>query len=320
MKLSFEAVKNITFGSIRSFEDADGMHFAKCTEKQVAAWKEFSDFLGTGAAATTGVRLDFHTNSKRFAFKPSSGRRFELYVNGTFREVFLRNDEDDVEFSFVINEPTEESRITLYFPSHDVPGVLSYVELDDGATLCPHKFDMKFFFIGDSITQGWNSHYDSLSYANRVSDFFNAESVIQGVGGAFFHENIFDPSIDFDPDVALVAFGTNDWGRFESIDELIEHTSKFLDAFADRFAGKKLFGISPIWRGNPSDEIRKTGYFKDVCEAVKNQIKAHGITLIEGEYLTPHMPDFYSDQYLHPNGLGFGIYAENLCKALKDQI
>ena len=319
MKLSFETVKNITFGAIRSYEDQSGMHFAKCTEKQVAAWKEFSDFLGTGASATTGVRLDFHTNSKRFTFKAYSGRRFELYINGTFRAEFLRKDEDDVEFSFDIDESLEENRITLYFPSHDVPGVLSYVELDDGATVCPHKFDKKFFFIGDSITQGWDSHYDSLSYANRVSDFFNANSVIQGVGGAFFHENIFDPAIDFDPDAAFVAFGTNDWGRFASIDELIEHTSKFLDAFAERFAGKKLFGISPIWRGN-SGELKPAGYFKDVCAVVKDQIKAHGITLIDGETLTPHMTDFFSDLYLHPNGLGFGIYAQSLCKALKDQI
>lgn len=320
MKLSFETVKNITFGSVYSYEDENGMHFAKCTDKQVAAFTSFSEGLGRNASATTGIRLDFHTNSKRFAFKASSGRRFELYVNGTFREEFLRKDENNVEFSFDIDEPTEQSRITLYFPAHDIPGVLSYVELDDEATVTPHKFDTKFFFIGDSITQGWDSHYDSLSYANRVSDFFNAESIIQGIGGAFFHEDIFDPSVDFDPDVALVAFGTNDWGHFESIDALTEHTSKFLDAFSERFAGKKLFGLSPIWRGNPADEIRRTGYFKDVCKVVKEQIKAHGITLIEGENLTPHMPDFYSDKYLHPNGLGFGIYAENLCKALKDKI
>lgn len=200
MRLSFEEVKSITFGFVHSFEDANGMHFAKCTDKQVAAFGSFWEGLGNNAKATTGIRLDFHTSSKHFAFGAASGRRFELYINGTFREIYKAQDGESAEFSYDINEAGEENRVTLYFPAHDTPGVLSYVELDDGATVVPHKFDCKIFFIGDSITQGWNSTYDSLSYANRVSDFFNADSVIQGVGGAFFHPSIFDEAIDYDPD------------------------------------------------------------------------------------------------------------------------
>lgn len=319
MKLSFETVKSITFGFVSSFEDTDGMHFAKCTDKQVAAFAAFWEGLGTNAKATTGIRLDFHTNSKRFAFKASSGRRFELYVNGTFREVYTRQNDDNAEFSYDINESTDENRITLYFPSHDIPGVLSYVELDDGATLRAHEFDTKIFFIGDSITQGWNSHYDSLSYANRVSDFFNADSVIQGIGGAFFHPSIFDDAIDYDPDIVIFAFGTNDWVHQKSYDELRKNTSEFIEAITAKFAGKKIFGISPIWRGN-SGELKPAGYFVDVCAAVKEEIVAHGVTLIDGETLTPHMTDFYSDLYLHPNGLGFGIYAESLCKELNKYV
>jgi lysophospholipase L1-like esterase len=197
--------------------------------------------------------------------------------------------------------------------------VLSYVELDDGATVVPHKFDCKIFFIGDSITQGWNSTYDSLSYANRVSDFFNADSIIQGVGGAFFHPTIFDDAIDYDPDIVIFAFGTNDWGIQKSHDELCANTAAFIEAITKKFAGKKIFGLSPIWRGN-SGELKPAGYFPDVCKTVKEEILKHGVTLIDGYQLTPHMTDFFSDLYLHPNGLGFGVYAENLCKILKEYI
>lgn len=320
MKLSFETVKSITVGAVRSFENADGMHFAKCTERQVAAWKNFSDGLGVNASATTGIRLDFHTDSKYFTFKAASGKRFELYVNGVFKTCFLRADGDDTDFSADIVSDKAENRITLFFPSHDVPGVISYVELDDGASVRPHKFDRKLYFIGDSITQGWDSHYDSLSYANVVSDFFNADSIIQGVGGAFFHEDIFDSDISYDPDAVIVAFGTNDWGRFESATELRKHACKFLDALTTRFKDKKIFGISPIWRANAESECRATGYFKDVCKIVKEEILSHGMVLIEGEYLTPHIPDFYSDGYLHPNGLGFSIYAKNLCRILENHL
>lgn len=319
MKLSFSEVKSITVGSVESYEDASGMHFAKCTKKQVDAFRAFSETLAVNATATTGVRLDFHTNSKSFSFGASSGARFELYINGVFTDYVLWRGDDEKVFSKAIATGKDENRITLFFPSHDAPGVLSFVELDDGATVIPHTFDCKIFFIGDSITQGWESTYDSLSYANRTSDFFNADSVIQGTGGAFFHESIFDESVDYDPDVAIVAFGTNDWGHFSSHDELREAARAFLDKFAERFAGKKLFGISPIWRGN-TDAPRATGAFCEVCDTVKQEILSHGLVLIEGETLTPSIPDFYSDKYLHPNGLGFGIYAENLCKILKNYI
>ncbi len=319
MKLSFDTVRSVTFGFVSSYEDANGMHFTKCTDKQVEAWRAFSEVLAKNASATTGIRLDFHTNSKRFAFKAYSGNRFELYVNGTFREVYKRTEDGNAEFTYDINEPTEDNRITLYFPSHDVPGVLSYVEIDDGASIRAHEFDTKIFFIGDSITQGWNSTYDSLSYANRVSDFFNADSVIQGIGGGFFHESIFDSEIDFDADVVIFAFGTNDWGRQGSPEELRANTAAFIEAVTAKFAGKKIFGLSPIWRGN-SGELKPAGYFVDVCKAVKEEIVSHGVTLIDGETLTPHMTDFFSDLYLHPNGLGFGVYAESLCKVLNKYI
>ena len=208
---------------------------------------------------------------------------------------------------------TEISFETTPADEEDTP--IEVIEVD--------SYDESFFvndlFIGDSITQGWESTYDSLSYANRTSDFFNADSVIQGTGGAFFHESIFDESVDYDPDVAIVAFGANDWGHFSSHEELRKAARAFLDKFAERFAGKKLFGISPIWRGN-TEAPRATGYFSEVCDTVKQEILSHGLILIDGETLTPSIPDFYSDKYLHPNGLGFGIYAENLCKILKNYI
>lgn len=319
MRLSFDTVKSITVGAVESFEDASGMHFAKCTSLQVEAFRAFSEELAVNASATTGIRLDFHTNSKRFSFSAFSGTRFELYINGAFTDVILWDKNEEKVFSKDIATGKDENRITLFFPAHFLPGVLRYVELDDGASVIPHAFERRIFFIGDSITQGWESTYDSLSYANRVSDFFNADSVIQGIGGAFFHESIFDSAVNYDPDVAVVAFGTNDWGHFSSHEELRAAARGFLDLFAERFAGKKLFGISPIWRGNASAP-RATGYFSEVCDTVKQEILAHGITLIEGETLTPSIPDFYSDGYLHPNGLGFGIYAENLCKILKNYI
>ena len=59
MKLTTEQIKQITTGAIRIEEKADGIHFYKCTEKQIAAWTEKNKDLGFRAAGTTGICLDF---------------------------------------------------------------------------------------------------------------------------------------------------------------------------------------------------------------------------------------------------------------------
>ena len=127
-----------------------------------------------------------------------------------------------------------EHRITLYLPAHGI-GILGAVEIEDGATLRPHTYDRKMLFIGDSITQGWDSTWDSLSYANHVTRFFNAYSVIQGIGGAKYHDTTFDEAIDFEPDVVIIAYGTNDWTTYKTMEEARARAEAYLnEAKAER--------------------------------------------------------------------------------------
>ena len=67
MKLSFEEIKNITVGAVKIWEETDGVYFAKMTDGQLAAYKALSDTLFGTASATTGIRLDFHTDSAFWA-------------------------------------------------------------------------------------------------------------------------------------------------------------------------------------------------------------------------------------------------------------
>ena len=314
MKLSFDTIKSITTGAVRVWEEDSNVHFGKCTQKQVDAWYKIEHILGERAECTTGVRLDFYTNSSTFSFTAASGNKFEIYVNDLMLYNIKKDDLKDGSYSIKLDG--KENRITLILPSHEL-GIISAVEIDDGATVRPVDYDCKMMFIGDSITQGWDSGYDSLSYAYRVSRFFNADSVIHGVGGGMFHETIFDEDVPYDPDIVVIAFGTNDWGRFKSLDALKEQASKFLGAIAKKYAGKKIFALSPIWRANEETEVRATGTFNEVCEAVKGEINNAGIILIDGLTLVPHHSDFFADLYLHPNALGFGIYAENLIKQMQ---
>ena len=315
MKLSLEQMKNITVGALNVWEEDGVFRFSKCTPKQIAAWYKLDPVLGERSEGTTGIRLDFHTNSRSFAFTTKILANFEIYIDNVLTYAYLKED-----FEHDMNKKIEldgkEHRITFYFPSHDI-GALESVEIDDEATFVPHEFDKKILFIGDSITQGWDSTWDSLSYAYHVSRFYNAESVIQGIGGAYYHDTTFDDAIAFEPDIVIVAYGTNDWGHgHTTVEGGREHCKKYLDQLVARYGDKKMFGISPIWRGD-TDRITSMGSFEECVSYVKEEIKNHGMILIDGQTLTPHVPTFYSDAYLHPDTKGFGIYALNLIAQLQ---
>ena len=45
-------------------------------------------------------------------------------------------------------------------------------------------------------------------------------------------------------------------------------------------------------------------------------LEKNGFEVVDGMTLGPHITEFFRDAHLHPNDLGFGLYAENLIKAL----
>ncbi|MBR2461277.1 MAG: SGNH/GDSL hydrolase family protein [Clostridia bacterium] len=317
MKLSLDEIKLITVGALDIREEADGIHFYKCTENQNKAWDKLSETLGFRARTTTGVRLDFHTNSKNLKICAKGGK-FEIYVDNLLRLQNTVNELTDT--TFELKDPLgfdkDEYRVTVYLPSHGI-GVLSSIEIDDKATVTPHDYDIKMLFIGDSITQGWNTKYDSLSYAYRVTRFFNANSIIQGIGGAFYHETTFD-SLPFEPDVVLVAYGTNDFGRFKTYDEFMGHVSAHLRLIASEYSDKQIFVLSPIWRKDLQE--RSMGTFDGARQIVIDEAAKLGLIHIDGLSLVPPIEEFFADGHLHPNSEGFSLYAENLIYELKKYI
>ena len=173
MKLSNDKILSIAFGAVRAEKEGQGLRFYKCTQKQIDIWHAEREDLGERAAGCTGVRLDFHTDAEWIRFKAPKGK-FELLKDDLTIAQFNAGEETE----FYADLGKGEKRVMLLFPSHDVAGILEWVELPDGATITPHQYDRKILFIGDSITQGWNSGFDSCSYAWRVSRKLSTESLI----------------------------------------------------------------------------------------------------------------------------------------------
>lgn len=309
MKLTEEQIKGITFGALKIERCEDGYHFFEYTEKQLAFFASLDEGLGNRAKTTTGVRLDFHTDARAVRFSVNGGGKYELLINGLLKEQFFAKEPTALSYEA---EGAGPYRVTLALPSHGV-GVLEGLELEGESVFAPHAFDCRLLFIGDSITQGWNTDIDTLSYAYRVSFFYNAESVIQGTGGAFFHEGTFD-AIPFDPDKVIVALGTNDFNHYKTVEDMAARADAHLACIAEEYKDKPRYYISPIWRAS---QERAMGSFGECRAALIALAEKHGFTHIDGFSLVPAHPVFFDPDLLHPNALGFSQFSENLIHALE---
>ena len=308
-KLSLQEIKAVTVGALSIEKTNEGYRFYKCTKKQIAAWYDFELDLGKRSETTTGVRLDFYTNSTVFAFRVKKQGRYDVYIDNIFKYSFNEYD-FDYTTEKKISLDGRKHRITLYLPSHSI-GILDCFKLDDDAYIEPTVFERKILFLGDSITQGWDSKYDSLSYAQIISRYFKADSVVQGIGGAIYLPSTFDSDINFEPDIVIVSYGTNDWNYHKDIKQARKLCSEFLDCVTEKYGDKKIFAISPIFRGDQNIE-KYIGTFESCISYIEKEIKKHNIILIEGKKLTPHLSDFFCDDYLHPNIIGHSVLAQNL--------
>ena len=303
MQLTQQQIKALATGYVETEERGGLAYFAKCTKKQRDFWYSQSDSLGQRAETTTGILLDFTTDSKNIALKVTKDVKFELKINGNI----IQQTTDGL----LSGTLSGKDRVTVVFPRHSV-GFIESLELDDGAYFKPVDYKTKILFIGDSITQGWNSKYDSLCYAQRVVDFFDAKAVCNGIGGSYFAKGSFD-KIDFEPDTVVVAYGCNDFKHYKTMEERTKNADGFLKEVATAYAGKQLIYVLPIPRLDVEGQAKAE--FERMRENFRDIAAAYGFEILDGFNIIPASCDFFADA-LHPNDLGFSTYADNLIKKI----
>ena len=309
MILTTEQLRSIAFGTVDIREEADGIRFMKCTDKQIEQSMKYSPDHGNLSGSASGARLDFYTDSTYLAFDAVGDGRYEVMINNLFfKQLEIKHYHERGE-KMELTLPEGEKRVTLLFPNWGKGAWLRYLELSDGACFRPHKYDRKFYFFGDSITQGYNGEYNFVTFTHSLSRRYNADILVNGVGGWFFNPDYVD-TVPFDPEVVFLACGTNDWVRSDSPETMRKMTAGCMDGLRALFPKATFFVISPLWRKDLDD--RRMGSFETARNIVKEEALARGFNLIDGYDLVPHDPAFFGDARLHPNSLGFMVYSERL--------
>ena len=310
--ISNEDLVRIAVGSVYYEMDARSkIHFYRCTREQMEAYSRLSKTLGEWSGRTNGVRLDFVTNSNFFGFCVDEGKKYELFVNGV-KEDHIELSSGDI-FKKTLDTLKGENRITLIYPSHEA-GVISSVMLSRGSYFKPYKhtYGKKILFLGDSITQGWDTVSDSNSYAYQVSLRYDADTVIFGVGGAYFHESILPSEDIYHPDVVIVAFGANDYGK--GIDALKENMPRFLDKLLSVYKNSQIIGLTPI-SGRSGRKAEKDIFREFICSTYEK----YGIEYIDGSDMVSPLEENFADRY-HPNDKGYLEMADKLIPRLNELI
>ena len=308
-----------------SFDARGSLHFSRFSQNQQDTYEKESQDWAMKTRSSASVTFDFITDSDYIALKfnlyPGSSQKYgsiDLYVDGVFHASRVAEDLSISLAGFPL--PEGKHRVTVYFP-WSAETVVNEVHLSEGAIVVPVEKRCKLLCFGDSITQGYISKFTSLSYVNQTARALNAEVVNQGIGGYVFNETTIDESIvSCKPDIITVAYGTNDYSRYETAEDYKTHTGRYIQKLGKLFPNTPIVGIIPIYRNDENHRARKL-YRTYSLDDARNILKAHYKALPNGHVVEetgiPHLPEAYAADFLHPNEFGFTLMAQAVISKLQ---
>ena len=273
--------------------------------------------------ATAGVRLAFRTDAASlsfgYRFAHGSSRRFGFFdvcVDGALvAHVGLDEDDGGRHVAEIALGGPGAKDVDVYFP-WSRQAFVSRLALRGATFAEPRRRPRTMLCFGDSITQGYDARHPSLAYAEALARFLDADPVNKAIGGDVFFPDLLRERDPFDPDVVLVAYGTNDWSHREPAD-VRRCAAAFFGRLSALYPAARILAVTPLWR---ADADKATAFGQDVrcIDALVRECCAGipRVDVVSGYDLVPHLPEFFSDRYLHPNDFGFAAYAQALCARL----
>lgn len=320
MLLNDQQIKAMTKGAARIEKENGSYRFLRFTEAEQETYRNHprkpSFYNATFQAAS--IRWAFRTDSDRIEFDFSNdvegnnaSLTFDVYENGALCKSVDLNFQYTPKGHLQIALSGEEKLVEIYFP-YNARLTVANVALAEGSTFEPANRKYKMLTYGDSLTHGGAASHPSFSYAPRLAAMLNADIISKAVAGEHFYPPLICEKTAEEPDWITVAYGTNDWKHCTK-EEFDQNCTAVLQGLTDFYPNTPILVFSPAWRadlnldtpfGAPATEI-----YTQIC---KNAEAFENVSVINGWDLLPHSIDYFGDKRLHPNDLGFAIYASNL--------
>ena len=203
MILRLDEVGALLRGSLGySKKEGNCIAFSRFTEYQTALYDRNSGF-GIRARCNAGEYFDFYYDGSLIAFDffpmhqcSRAFMSFDLYADGTmiYAHKTMINGEGSTHFVYRFAEK-KRRRIQVYLPCTCGVEICNFT-LDDGAFFEPVPVSgKKILLLGDSITQGFDTRYTSLSYAAAVVRHFEADGLNQAIAGHYFEADVIDEAL-----------------------------------------------------------------------------------------------------------------------------
>ena len=195
-----------------TLEEKDGYIFPKrFTPKQLKIAEERGFFPRPNS--TSSMFFEFVTDASEIkfdyvVFKGSSKEYFSIDVLEDGINTFNYHNDLAIEKGTMIIplEKQGKRKVTIYLPNLAGLGIKNF-ELNGNIERVTRKRTL--LALGDSITQGYTTNHPYLTYVNMVALAIDASVLNQGIGGDVFYADNLDETLQFDPDIITVAYGTN---------------------------------------------------------------------------------------------------------------
>ncbi|MEK3883284.1 SGNH/GDSL hydrolase family protein [Paenibacillus sp. PL2-23] len=311
--------------ALEVLDTEEGWQPVRFSPHQLEAFSDH-DMFQIRSLCNAGIALDFYTDASyvQFQYVVKEWVRdylaFDIYVDNIFVDQVYTASNESGEHTFIyeMSQPEvskQERRITIYLP-HNVQTTYREFILSDGATWrVAESPEKRLLCLGDSITQGMDAVNPSLTYPVMLARQLNMGLLNQGVGGHIFDEGTIDPHLSYRPHLITVAYGTNDWIRYQQLSELEKACEAYLHRLHEVFPHTPIFVVTPIWRVD-GGTARPSGTFEEVSSAIRSiASRMPNTVVINGLELVPHLPAMYAD-LVHPTNEGFVHMAMNLAKRI----
>ncbi len=287
-----------------------------------------TDNYRTRSFCPTGISLSCLTDSPFIRVTYSVWEKvrnwgfFDIYINDQFvdtveMEPALRHVSELYYKLPVVGSKLKS--VKIYFPHIAKIIILDIQFSEDVVVEFPASQKSNLLCLGDSITQGMDARHPSTTYPVLLSRSLEVDLLNQGVGGYVFNARSLDQELTYQPDIITVAYGTNDWGRYLSIEELRVRCAEYLEVLTRIYPNAAIFVITPFWR---EDAIKPQpmGSFDELSELITDLCQPYSsITVINGLELVPHLPTLFTDG-LHPTDQGFLHLAHNLARKIRKHL